>query len=148
VAVEMAAGMRKRGLPVVAVTSASNGPWEGRARLVDHADIVIDICTPPGDALVRLPGVDEPLGPGSTLAYTAVVNELKVQTAALLAQRGVLPPVLTSAAVVGTERSRALFEAVYREHARRYARVLAGADDTGTDPDRRVGGRSPQGGAE
>jgi hypothetical protein len=55
------------------------------------------------------------------------VNELKVQTAELLADRGALPPVLTSAAVVGAEESRRLFDAAYAEHARRVARVLRGA---------------------
>jgi hypothetical protein len=51
-----------------------------------------------------------------------------VQTAAILLERGALPPVLTSGAVVGAERSAELFEAAYREHARRVARSLAGAD--------------------
>ena len=59
-------------------------------------------------------------------ANAAVVNEIKVQTAALLLERGALPPVLTSSAIVGEERSRELFEAAYREHARRMARALAG----------------------
>ena len=35
---------------------------------------------------------------------------------------------LTSGAVVGPARSTELFEAAYREHARRVARVLAGAE--------------------
>ena len=43
--------------------------------------------------------------------------------------QGALPPVLTSGAIVGPERSAELFEAAYREHARRVSRVLAGAPD-------------------
>jgi hypothetical protein len=39
-----------------------------------------------------------------------------------------MPPVLTSVALVGRERSRELFDDVYAEHARRVARVLRGAD--------------------
>ena len=102
-------------------------------RLLDHADIVIDLCTPAGDALVWLEGLDTPLGPGSTVANAAIVNEIKVQTAAILLEQGALPPVLTSAAIVGAERSAELFEAAYREHARRVARTLAGADTAGDD---------------
>ena len=83
---------------------------------------------PAGDALVRLEGLDTPIGPGSTVANAAIVNEIKVQTAAILLEQGALPPVLTSAAVVGPERSAELFEAAYREHARRVARTLAGAE--------------------
>jgi uncharacterized phosphosugar-binding protein len=138
VPVEMAMGSRHRGLPVIAVTSvaqsmAGTASHPTATRLLDHADIVIDICTPAGDALVNLEGVDTPIGPGSTIAYTAVVNEIKVQTAALLAERDALPAVITDPAIVGEERAEALFEAAYREHARRYARTLASSRDVHTD---------------
>ncbi len=131
VPIEMAMGARRRGLPVVAVTSlaqsqaGASGHSSG-TRLYDHADVVLDLCTPPGDAMVPLDGVDTPIGPGSTVAYAAIVNELKVQTAELLVARGALPPVITSAAVVGRERADELFEGAYRDHARRLARALAG----------------------
>jgi uncharacterized phosphosugar-binding protein len=128
--IEMAAGARKRGLPVIAVTSRAQSDavapsHSSGTRLYDHADVVIDLCTPTADALVTIDGLDSPVGPGSTIAAIAVVNEIKVQTAALLVERGVMPPVLTSASVVGTERSAELFDAAYREHARRAASVLA-----------------------
>jgi uncharacterized phosphosugar-binding protein len=93
-------------------------------RLLDHADVVIDLGTPPGDALVTLDGTDVAVGPGSTFAFAVVANELKVQTAELLAQRGSLPPVLASASIVGDERSEALFDAAYADHAARLARVI------------------------
>jgi uncharacterized phosphosugar-binding protein len=72
-----------------------------------------------------VPGLDTPVGPGSTLAYVAIVNALKVRIAQLLTERGHRPPVITRASVVGAERSRALFESAYREHARRVSRTLA-----------------------
>ena len=62
---------------------------------------MLDLCTPPGDALVELDGLATPVGPGSTIAAVALVNEIKVRTAELLLERGALPPVLTSAALVG-----------------------------------------------
>ena len=138
VPIEMAMGARARGLPVVAVTSvaqsmAGTPDHPTGTRLLDHADIVIDLCTPPGDALVRLDGLDTPIGPGSTVANAAIVNEIKVQTAAILLERGELPPVMTSGAIVGSERSTELFEAAYREHARRVSRSLSGVTAT---PDR------------
>jgi uncharacterized phosphosugar-binding protein len=131
VPVEMARGARARGLPVIAVTSLAQSPPDdadagtGR-RLADEADLVIDLCTPPADALIAIDGVDTPVGPGSTLAAVAVANSIKVRTAQLLAERGALPPTITRASVVGAERSRALFDAAYQEHARRIARALAG----------------------
>jgi uncharacterized phosphosugar-binding protein len=130
VPIEMARGARARGLRVVAVTSLAQSPTEdpdaGTRRLADEADLVIDLCTPPADALIAIDGVDTPVGPGSTLAAVAVANSIKVRTAQLLAERGALPPTITRASVVGAERSRALFDAAYQEHARRFARVITG----------------------
>jgi uncharacterized phosphosugar-binding protein len=131
VPIEMAMGARKRGLPVVAVTSVANAlasepSHSSGTRLTDHADVVIDLCTPPGDALVRLDGIETAVAPGSTLASVAIANELKARTGAALAARGALPPVLTSAALVGAERSAELFDAAYAEHARRARRALRG----------------------
>jgi len=130
VVVEMARGARKRGLRVIAVTSVTQSKAEKvedgvGSRLMDEADIVIDLCTPPGDALCRLDGLETPVGPGSTLTEVAIADAIKVRTAELLLAMGKLPPVITSAAVVGRRRSNELFEAAYREHARRAARTLA-----------------------
>jgi hypothetical protein len=55
------------------------------------------------------------------------VNAVKVRTAELLLERDSLPPVLTSAALVGEDESARLFDAAYAEHARRLARALRGA---------------------
>jgi uncharacterized phosphosugar-binding protein len=130
VPIEMAIGARRRSLPVVAVTSVAHSKagepsHPSGTRLLDHADVVIDLCTPVGDAMVTLEGVDTPVGPGSTLANVAIVNEIKVQTAQLLIERDALPDVLTSATVVGSGRSQQLFDTAYRDHARRLSRVLA-----------------------
>ena len=124
VPIEIARGAKARGLTVVAVTS-------GGSPLAGEADLVLDLCIPAGDALVRLEGVETPVGPGSTIAAVALANAVKVRTAELLLERDALPPVLTSAAVVGPEESARLFDAAYAEHARRAARVLRGAGDGG-----------------
>lgn len=131
VPIEMATGARSRGLTVVAVTSVAQSmagtPTHPAGRLLDNADIVLDLGTPAGDALVSIEGLDTPVAPGSTIAAVALVNEIKAQTARLLVRQGTMPPVLTSAAVVGKEASARLFDAAYSEHARRYARSLRGA---------------------
>jgi len=129
VPVEMARGARARGLRVIAVTSVAQAmsaePDEAAgARLLDEADLVIDLCTPPADALCQIDGLDTPVGPGSTLAAVAIVNAIKVRVAELLVERGAMPPVITRESVVGAERSRTLFDQAYREHARRIARAI------------------------
>jgi uncharacterized phosphosugar-binding protein len=127
VPIEIAMTAREQGLPVIAVTSvehsqAAAAQHSSGTRLLDHADVVVDLCTPVGDALVEVGGVR--VGPGSTVAAAAVANAVKVRTAELLAERGALPPVLTAASVVGAEESRRLFDAAYAEHAHRYREVL------------------------
>jgi uncharacterized phosphosugar-binding protein len=129
VPVEIARGSRKRGVRVIAVTSieeslsAEVDPAVG-SRLLEEADLVIDLCTPHADAMVDVPGLDTPVGPGSTIAAVAIVNSIKVRTAELLTEQGVMPPVLTRNSVVGMERSQVLFDEAYREHARRLARAI------------------------
>lgn len=130
VPIEVARGARDRGLRVIAVTSvdesmARPATHSSGTRLLDHADVVIDVGTPPGDSLVTVPGLDTPVGPGSTLAYAAIVNEIKVQTAELLIDRGAMPAVITGASIVGEERSEQLFDSAYADHAARYARAIA-----------------------
>jgi uncharacterized phosphosugar-binding protein len=132
VPIEIARGARSRGLAVIAVTSreqslAGDPLHSSGTRLLDHADVVLDLCTPAADALVELERLSTPVGPGSTLAAVTLVNELKVRTAELLVARGAMLPVLTSAAVVGANESKRLFDTAYAEHARRVARVLRGA---------------------
>lgn len=135
VPIEMAMGAGRRGLPVIAVTSvahsmAGDSGHSSGSRLLDHADIVIDVGIPVGDALIEVDGPEARVGPGSTISNIAITNEIKVQTAGLLASRGVLPPVLSSPAVVGRERSERLFDAAYREHSLRLSAVLAKPEAT------------------
>jgi uncharacterized phosphosugar-binding protein len=132
VPIEMAQGGRARGLAVIAVTSvaqslAAEPSNSSGTRLLDNADIVIDLCTPAGDAMVEIEGLRTPVAPGSTIAAVAIANEIKAQTALLLAERDALPPVLTSATLVGAEVAEELFDAAYAEHARRLTRVLRGS---------------------
>ncbi len=129
VPVETAMLAKKAGLTVIAVTSVAEArsvpaTHESGTVLADHADVVIDLCTPLGDAAVAVEGWPHKVGPVSTVANVAIVNTVKVLTAELLAARGVVLPVLTGAQMVGVEQSTALFESAYLEHAKRKAAVL------------------------
>jgi uncharacterized phosphosugar-binding protein len=130
VPVEMARGARRRGLKVIAVTSVVQSmsdepnPVVG-SRLLDEADLVLDLCTPHADALIAIEGLATPVGPGTTIAAVAIVNSIKVRTAQLLVERGAMPSVITRPSVVGADRSRELFEDAYHEHARRIARAIS-----------------------
>jgi uncharacterized phosphosugar-binding protein len=129
VPVEMARGAKARGLRVIAVTSVAQSlageaePAAG-ARLLEVADLVLDLCSPHADASVSIAGLESPVGPLSTVGAVAIVNAIKSRTAELLVGRGAMPPVISRASAVGAERSRELFDQAYREHARRLARAI------------------------
>lgn len=129
VPVETAMIAREAGVKVIAVTSISEtravtATHASGTLLADHADVVIDICTPLGDAAVAIDGWKNRVGPVSTVANVAIVNILKTLTAQKLADRGIELPVLTGAQIVGADESARLFEDAYLEHARRKADVL------------------------
>jgi uncharacterized phosphosugar-binding protein len=87
------------------------------------ADITIDNCTPAGDAMVQVDGLDDPVGPGSTIGGAAVVNALKCAIAAELTRLGQPPLVLTSSYFIGDEASAQRFEQSYNDYRARVQRV-------------------------
>ncbi len=128
VVVEVALEAKARSLPLIAVVSlehclASAPRHSSGKRLPDIADVTLDNCTPAGDALVRVPGLADPVGPGSTIGAATLTNALKCLIAEKLAAQGKPPIVLTSAHFIGPEASRAQFEASYDDYRRRVRRV-------------------------
>jgi uncharacterized phosphosugar-binding protein len=130
VPIEMAEQFRKRGVRVVAIISVAHGRASASRRadgkkLEDFADLVLDTGAPPGDAMIRVPGLDTPVSPGSTVGGCMLVNCLKAEVAARLTAAGQPPKVLSASAVVGDARSSELFETAYDEHAHRVAKLFA-----------------------
>jgi uncharacterized phosphosugar-binding protein len=134
VPIEIALGARKRGMPVIAVTAVAHSMASGSGhssgtRLLDHADIVIDLGIPPGDSLVEIGDTDIRVGPGSTIANVAVVNAIKVATASILDARSSLPPVIAGAQLIGADEAKSVFDAAYADHGRRLSRLLLPPND-------------------
>lgn len=124
VIMDVALGAKARGMTVIGVVSvdhmqATAPKHRSGQRLGDVADLIIDNCTPAGDALVQVDGLAEPVGPGSTVGYAVIVNALKSRVAELLTAAGKPPLVLTSSVLCGAERSAELFEAAYDDYRRR-----------------------------
>jgi uncharacterized phosphosugar-binding protein len=129
VVVEVGLEVVRRGLPLIAVVSmdhclASPPRHSSGKRLPDFADVTIDNCTPAGDALVCIPGLEDPVGPGSTVGGTLVTNALKVAIAEKLTAGGKPPLVLTSSVLIGREESEQRFESSYDDYRRRICRVF------------------------
>jgi uncharacterized phosphosugar-binding protein len=106
VPVEFAAGARARGATVVAITSlAHSATQESRVstgrKLFEEADIVIDNCGVPGDAIVPVPNSPVSAASTSTVAGAFIVEAIVAEAAAVLARGGVEPPILASNNVAG-----------------------------------------------
>lgn len=128
VPIEIAEIFQQRDIKVVALVSkrhcaASNSRDRRGKKLSDFADLVLDTGAPVGDAMVKIPGLDTPVAPGSVVGGAMVVNAIKAEVAARLTKAGSPPKVLTAGAVVGAKRAAELFEAAYDEHARRLAEL-------------------------
>jgi uncharacterized phosphosugar-binding protein len=128
VPIEMAEEFQRRKVKVVAIISkdhslASTSARQDGRKLQDFADLVLDTGAPVGDAMVRVPGLDTPVAPGSTVGGCLLVNSIKAEVAARLTQAGHPPKVLTAGALVGRQRATELFEAAYDEHGRRLAKL-------------------------
>ena len=128
VVIDVALEAKQKKMPVLAVVSiehctASTALHSSGNKLIDIADIVIDNCTPGGDALVRVEGLADPVGPGSTIGAAAVTNALKCCVAEKLAALGKPPIVLTSSFFIGKEASQQRFDDCYDDYRARVQRV-------------------------
>jgi len=128
VPVEIAMGFQRRGLKVVGIISkshsdASRSQHPSGKKLQDFADLVLDTGAPAGDAMVKIPGLETPVAPGSTVGGCLLINSIKAEIAARLTQAGAPPKVLTAGALIGSDKAASLFESAYDEHARRLAKL-------------------------
>lgn len=129
VVIDIALGARQRGMPVIAVVSfdhsSQSAPRHSSGRkLVDCADVAIDNCTPAGDAMIEIEGLDDPVGPGSTIGFAAIANAIKAQTAENLVKLGHPPLVLSSSVFLGEEAAQR-FDDCYDEQSRRVSKLYA-----------------------
>lgn len=94
--VEMALAAKEKGVTVIAITCAANRALNqpthssGKA-LHDAADIVIDNCCSPEDALVDVPGRPEKVGGSSTIAAMIITQALMAETTTELVRLGKAP---------------------------------------------------------
>ena len=103
--IEVALEAKAKGLKVVTVSSHANLKIATRSHstgkaLADVADVAIDNCVPPEDALVDV-GQLERVAAGSTVAAVAIAMSLVAETAARLAEKGEVPPTFVSPNVQG-----------------------------------------------
>lgn len=129
VVIEIALGAQKRGMKVVAITSvghqmATSSRHSSGKRLCEIADIVIDNCTPAGDASIAVDGCDYPTSSTSNLAVITIVQTLNALVAERLVALGHKPLILGSPHFVASaEESQRNCEEYYHEFRRRTRRL-------------------------
>lgn len=120
--VEMARLVRARGVPVIAIGSVAHSraaPSRDATgtTLFDHADVVVDTLTPPGDAVVPLPAGGRACGT-STLSAVLVAQLLVARAIEELDRRGVHIPVYRSMNTSGADAPNAEAEAAWAARLR------------------------------
>jgi uncharacterized phosphosugar-binding protein len=114
---------RERGMTSIGVTSVANqrGLPQGHPSrhpsgqdLCDLVDIVIDTKMPLGDAMMRIDGVQEKVGPVSTIVNAFTLNAIVLEAVAELARRGIDPPVWRSSNSPGGDEANVAVTERYR----------------------------------
>ena len=127
--VEMAMGVKARGLPVIGVVSVAHCSQAKPAhssgkKLIELCDVVLDNQCPPGDCVVEIPGLEWRTGPTSTVTGAMLINMLRVEVAARLLERGHKPVMLPSHQFSGNAAAHAAEEQLERYYEA-YRRSLA-----------------------
>lgn len=116
VPIEVAIEAKARGAKTIGITSVSHyrdAPSRAASgqHLSDVVDLAIDTHVPSGDALIRIEGLDTPVGGVSSAVGIAIINAIVVEAADVMMRRGVTPPVIPSMNVPGgDERMAELIE--------------------------------------
>ena len=96
--VDAAIRAKEKGIPVIAITAVEYGNYlttkhRDNVKLKDVADIVLDNCTPIGDALTEIEGFGMKVGSSSTIPMVLLQNMILTQMVEILVERGVDPDV-------------------------------------------------------
>ena len=129
-AIDEALEARERGARIIALTSTSfaeNTPSDHPSRhpeghnLHEIADLFLDCHVPLGDAVVAIDGVDEKVGPTSTVALAYLSHQLIAQVVAILHSRGITPPLWQSSNTTGGDEANRENIEKYRHRAKHLA---------------------------
>ncbi|HYF92250.1 MAG TPA: SIS domain-containing protein [Symbiobacteriaceae bacterium] len=106
--VEMALEAKRRGLPLVIVTSLAHSRevtsrHPSGLRLFEIGDVVIDNCGPYGDALLGDPRLAGSVCSVSSITGGFIAQSLTAEITRLMLEQGEAPPVLISANVDGAD---------------------------------------------
>lgn len=114
---------KKAGAKIIAVSSSY---WQkdmpadhfirhpNKTNLFDYADVCIDDFNPVGDAVVNVPGLETPIAPVSNIVDFYIAHLLEIECVKQCIDRGVTPPVWSSANTPGGDEKNAAYLKKYR----------------------------------
>lgn len=99
--VDLALCAREMGLVVIAITSIAyssllESMHSSKKRLFEVADLVIDNCAPPLDAMIELPGLDVSICPASGISAAVIMWAVSAQVVDILLAKGIRPTIYKS----------------------------------------------------
>ncbi|MBQ2876766.1 MAG: SIS domain-containing protein [Clostridia bacterium] len=121
--IDAAMEAKSRGVKIIAVSSSY---WQNEMpadhfirhpngkNLFDLADVCIDDFNPVGDAAVVVPGFETPIAPISNIVDFYIAHLLEIETVRICVERGIKPPVWSSANTPGGDEKNAAYLEKYR----------------------------------
>ncbi len=114
---------KKNGVKIIAVSSSY---WQkempadhfirhpNKTNLFDYADVCIDDFNPVGDAVVNVPGLETPIAPVSNIIDFYIAHLLEIECVKQCIDRGITPPVWSSANTLGGDEKNADYLEKYK----------------------------------
>jgi uncharacterized phosphosugar-binding protein len=117
--IEMALAGREAGLPIIVITAldyarSNRSRHSSGKHLHELADVVLDTCGAPGDAVLEIEGAPVAAGATSTVLGATLLNAVLVESVAELVRRGVEPPLVRSYNLDGSAAHNERMFARYR----------------------------------
>jgi uncharacterized phosphosugar-binding protein len=120
--IDAAMEAKENGAKIIAVSSSH---WQNempqdhfirhpsKKNLFDLADVCIDDYNPVGDAVVKIPGLDTPIAPISNIIDFYIAHRLEITAIKKCVERGIKPPVWSSANAPGGDEINAKYVEKY-----------------------------------
>lgn len=118
--IEMALEAGERGIRTIAITSLKHSKSQttrhpSGKKLYEIADVVIDNCGVPGDAILDIDGLQGKTCPTSTISGTFIMDCIVATTIENLIKMGITPPTFISANVAGgDEHNKVLLDKYWK----------------------------------
>lgn len=121
--IDAAEEAKKQNVKIIAVSSSA---WQNempedhfirhpnKKNLFDYADVCIEDFNPVGDAVVTVPGLETPIAPVSNIIDFYIAHLLEIKTVKQCIDRGITPPVWSSANTPGGDEKNAAYLEKYK----------------------------------